>query len=186
MHLLKELKRYTTPGHFLHDCSFDELVDLAKSTYHAFGTTRSAHMALLKDEKCTMEFFSQFLDPDVDMSFHQSDLMQVGDNTPVAPELGDEQEGTNGVGGEEGNSGEEDDTMGIPHLAEIDIEFGEDCPKLASQEQTYGNALMHNNALLWRDLLHYWETKRSAKEGDVGRLFKMNKVRNQYFVIYYC
>ena len=76
----------------------------------------------------------------------------------------------------DGDDDREDNSMGITHLADIDIEFGEDCPRLALEEQTCEDVLMHNNALLWRDLLHYRELKHSAKEGDIGRLFEMNKV----------
>ena len=66
--------------------------------------------------------------------------------------------------------------MGITHLANIDMQFGEECPMLTLQEQTCGGVLRHNHVLLWCNLLHYWEMKQCAKEGDVGHLFEMNKV----------
>ena len=184
LHLIEELEQYSTPGHFLHYCTFDQLVDLAKRTYLTFGC--STHVALSTDEKYAREFFNWFLDSSIDVSFHQSNVAQASDDNPTAPGPGDELGDTDGMGREEGDSNEEDNSMGIPHLAEIDIEFGEDQPMLASQEQACGDMLMHNNALLWCDLLHYWEMKHSVKEGDVGQLFKMNKAQKQYPVISYC
>ena len=169
------------PGNFLHYCSFDQLIDLAKRTYLTFGC--SAHVALSTDKKYTAEFFNQFLDSSVDASFCRSNVAQTCDDDPMAPGPGDELGDTDGMGREEGDSDDEHNSMGIPHLAEIHIEFGEDQPMLASQEQTCSDMLMHNNALLWCDLLHYWEMKCSAKEGDVRCLFKMNKVQRQYHAI---
>src|SRR5258708_33353856 len=63
LHLIEELQQYTTPGFFLSECSFNQLMELVERTYHAFGSTYSAHMALLKDEKAMAEYFSQFFDP---------------------------------------------------------------------------------------------------------------------------
>src|SRR6266436_4407565 len=172
LHLLEELEQYTSPGFFLHDCSFDQLVDLVKRTYHAFGSTYSAHMALSKNEDDVVEYFRDFLDPSIHTGLHQLNE-RVWDNSPAAPKRGNKlKEG-------EGDDNDEEDSngaLGITHLAEIDVQFGEDRPKLTSQEQRCGDTLRHNNILLWRDLLHYWEMKCSAKEGDVGCLFEMNKV----------
>ncbi len=83
------------------------------------------------------------------------------------------------------DKGDDDDNgMGIAHLADIDIQFGEECPMLTLQEQTCGDVLRHNHVLLWCDLLHYWEMKQCAKEGDVGHLFEMNKVsRHTSYII---
>ena len=78
------------------------------------------------------------------------------------------------------------DEIGIAHLADIDIQFGEECPMLASQEQACGDALKHNCVLLWHDLLHYWEMKQCAKEGDMGCLFEMNKVGRHTSYCYCC
>src|SRR5258708_26372254 len=159
LHLIEELGQYTTPGYFLHHCGFDQLVDLAKRTYCAFGSTNSAHMALSRDEKYSMEYFNQFLDPSVDASFCQSNVVQVCDDTLAAPRPDDEPGGPDGM---DGDNDREDNSMGIAHLADIDIEFGEDHPRLALEEQTCRDVLMHNNAP-WHNLLHYWELKHSAK-----------------------
>ena len=75
LHLIEELQWYTTSGFFLSECSFDQLVELAKRTYHAFGSTYSAHMALLKDEKAVVEYFDQFFDPSINAAFCGSNVV---------------------------------------------------------------------------------------------------------------
>ena len=83
LHLLKELEQYTMPGFFLHDCTFDELVDLAKKTYLVFGSMQSAHMALLRNEKDAKEYFGHYLDPQVNAYFQQFDVLQVCDEGSI-------------------------------------------------------------------------------------------------------
>ena len=174
LHLLEELERYTTPGFFLHDCNFNELVDLAKRTYLAFGSTRSAHMALSEDERDAARYFSHYLDPHIDAYFRQFDVLQARDNgfgMSGEPRDADEREED-----DNDNDCSDDNGIGITHLANLDLLFGEDCPRLAPQEQTCGDMLKYNSTILWPNLLHYWEMKQSVKEGDVGRLCEINKV----------
>ena len=59
---------------------------------------------------------------------------------------------------------------------DVIVDFDDECPTFEATENVSGDVLMHNNALLWQDLLFYWEFKASVKEGDVGRTFKVIKV----------
>src|SRR5258708_17692654 len=127
-------------------------MDLATKTYHAFRSTCSAFMALLEDEKATAEYFNQFLDPHVDTYFRQCDMVQDCNE----PRTGGNPRNTDeGEEGDVDDNSRDDDVIGISHLANIDIQFVNDCPRLAAQECTGGNMLKHNSVLLWRDLLHY-------------------------------
>ncbi len=180
LHLLEELERYMMPGFLLHDCSFDELVSLAKRTYLVFGSTCSAHMALSRDENNTVEYFGCYLDPQVDTYFQQFDVLQVHDEGSAVPVTSGE---PRDAGEREDDEGGDDNEIGINHLASIDLLFGEDHPRLALQEPAHGDVLKYNTIMLWHNLLHYWEMKQSAKEGDVGCLFEMNKVHTLTIVV---
>ncbi len=148
-------------------------MDLATRTYHAFRSTHSAFMALSEDEKVAVEYFDQFLSPHVDAYFHQCDMGQDCDK----PRTGDNPRNTDeGEKCDIDDNSRDDNVISIAHFANIDIQFGNDCPRLAAQEHTSGDVLKHNSILLWHNLLHYWEMKQSMKEGDIGCLFEMNKV----------
>ena len=174
LHLLEELERYTTPGFFLHDCNFNELVDLAKRTYLAFGSTHSTHMALSEDKRDAVRYFSHYLNLQIDTYFWWFDVLQAhndGPGTSGEPRDADEREEDDNDNGCSNDNG-----IGITHLANLDLLFGEDRPTLAPQEQTCGDMLKYNSTILWRNLLHYWEMKQSVKEGNIGHLFEINKV----------
>ena len=134
LHFIEELQQYTTPGFFLSDCSFNHLVELVKRTYHAFGSTYSAHMAMSKNKKAAADFFNQFLDPSINTSFHRFDVARdhdIGDRPRDPGErVGNDDEGDDG----------DDDGIGIAHLADIDIQFGEECPTLHCRSKL---AVMH-------------------------------------------
>ena len=125
LHLIEELQQYTTPGFFLSECSFDQLVELVERTYHAFRSTYSAHMALLKDEKAAAEYFSQFFDPSIDASFHGFDVAQGSNNGSTVPGTRDTGDGLRNPEERVSDDGKGDDNnedeIGIAHLADIDI-----------------------------------------------------------------
>ncbi len=95
LHLIEELQWYTTSGFFLSECSFDQLVELVKRTYHAFGSMYSTYMVLLKDEKAAVEYFDQFFDPSINATFCGSNAVQGSNNgsgvlsVPSPSDMGD-------------------------------------------------------------------------------------------------
>src|SRR5258707_9319117 len=65
---------------------------------------------------------------------------------------------------------------GGEEFVDVVVDFDDERPPFEATKNVSSDVLMHNNALLWQDLLFYWEFKTSVKEGDVGRLFEVIKV----------
>src|SRR5260370_7540321 len=115
-----------TEGFFLFNCNFNELIDLATRTYRAFGSTQSSHMALSEDEKAAGEHFGQFLDPHINDYFCRCE--QDCNDASVGPGTSDESRNIDEREEYENDDRGDDNTIGITHLADINIQFGEDCP----------------------------------------------------------
>ncbi len=81
----------------------------------------------------------------------------------------------NGEGDDEGFDENEGIEEGGEESVDVVVDFDDEHPPFEATKNVSGNILMHNNALLWQDLLFYWEFKTSVKEGDVGRSFKVIK-----------
>ncbi len=126
-----------TLGFFLSECSFNQLVELVKRTYHAFGSMHSTHMALSKDKKVAAEYFNQFFDPSINASFCGFDVAHGSNNSSATPgtrdpsDTGDRERVGNDDKGDD-NDDDDGDGIGIAHLANIDIQFGEECPMCQS------------------------------------------------------
>ena len=82
----------------------------------------------------------------------------------------------NGEGDDEGFDENEGMEEGGEEFVDVVVDFDNECPPFEVTKNVSGDVLMHNNALLWQDLLFYWEFKTSVKEGDVGRSFEVIKV----------
>ena len=81
----------------------------------------------------------------------------------------------NGKGNDEGID-ENEEIEGGEELVDMVVDFDDEHPPFEAMKNVSSNILMHNNALLWQDLLFYWEFKTSVKEGDVSRSFEVIKV----------
>ena len=82
----------------------------------------------------------------------------------------------NGEGNDEVFDENEGMEEGGEEFVDVVVDFEDECPPFEATKNVSGDVLMHNNALLWQDLLFYWEFKTSVKEGDVGRSFEVIKV----------
>ena len=81
MHLMEELERYTMQGHYLHSCTFDDLHQLHRDTYHAFGSMWSSYMALSHNVSKAKSYFARFIDP------QQDSLFLMSEEPSIVPEL---------------------------------------------------------------------------------------------------
>jgi hypothetical protein len=174
MHLTEELEAYTKKGNYLHSCSFEDLCQLVRETYHAFGSTRSGYMALSRNVSDARSYFAHLVDPQLDSLFPMSEEPSiaselVGDSSEQGDSNGDDVDDSD----DEANGANEH----IGTSTNIDLAFDDECLTFEMPNNASGDILMHNNAILWRDLLQYWEFKNSVKEGDIGRTFEVIKVR---------
>ena len=147
LHLTKELEAYTKEGFFLHSCSFDELEDVVHQTYHAFVTMRLAYMAMAPDEEKAQMYFAMFIDPSHDSLFPSIDETSTSgvkkgcNNASNDSTLDDDN--TDGMRNEDENV----------EMSEVVFDFDDEHTAFEATENVSGDVLMHNNALLWQDLL---------------------------------
>src|SRR5258708_5099193 len=117
-------------------------------------------------------YFVTFIDPSHDSLFPSIDKTSTsgakkGCNNPSNDStLHDDDDNDNGMRNEDENV----------ETSEVILDFNDEHPAFEAMENVSSDILMHNNALLWQDLLNYWELKCSVKEGDIGRTFEVIKV----------
>ena len=83
---------------------------------------------------------------------------------------------TSQVDDSDDDTSDQGDDEGIVIADVMEIGFEDETMEMEAAKNVPGNILLHNNILLWRDLLQYWEFKCSVKEGDTGHTFKVIKV----------
>ncbi|KAF8310443.1 uncharacterized protein EI90DRAFT_2956624 [Cantharellus anzutake] len=145
LHLTEELDSYTGDGQILSKCPFEYLYALAEKTYVAFGSTKSAYMALHPNSE------------------------RAGGNTG-ADGLEEDEEFIEDMLAECEGSSRASILLACDDETQNDAPVLEAPPEASS-----GDILMFNNIMLWQDLLHYSEFRDSVKEGDVGRTFEVIK-----------
>lgn len=168
LHLLEELELYTQPGHYLFHCSAEDLEQLSRSIYRLFGTTEAADHALDHDADRATEFFSKHINERCDSLFSVPPAGQ-----PSFSE--DEDSGHSFYNAADDATGGD---FGDSARARVEATFEEPAvfEKAPDHNEESADILMYNNALLFRDLLFYWEFRTSVHDGDIGRTFEIIKV----------
>ncbi len=169
--LTEELEHYTTPGYFLHSCSFHELHSLAHSIYWSFTTTESVYMALSPLTSIASKHFHKFI------HLGKGSIFPIPDK-PDAKGCTTNDEDENGISfltHDNDNDVEgSDDTDALDH-------FNDTPSPEVPEDSVAGDMLLFNNIMLFCDMLMYWEFCISMKDGDVRRTFEVIKVLFTWF-----
>ena len=172
LHLVEELNEYAKEGYFLHTCSFEQLCDLAQKTSAAFRSTSSAYMALSPNAEHGRAHFQKYIDPLLDAHF------PAPRSSPFPATQKKARSASEGSNSDDDSSDDIDEEIAIADVMEIGFE--DETVQTEMSKDASGNILFHNNILLWRDLLQYWEFKHSVKEGDMGHMFEVIKVSGSF------